>query len=44
MVLQTEVKGGLTVTLVQWAKAQPAWKEYLPELRKTGDKLRTCGD
>jgi len=40
MALQTEVKGGLTATLAHW----PVWKEYLPEFRKAGGKLKTGGN
>lgn len=44
MALQTEVRGGLTVTLVQWPEDEPIWKEYLPEFRKVGGKLKFGND
>ena len=40
MVLQTEVKGGLTVTLAYWLEDEPVWEVCPPEFRKAGSKLK----
>jgi len=40
MTMQTKVKGGLTVTLVQQPEEEPLWSECLPKFRKVGGEVR----
>ena len=40
MTMQTKVKGGLTVTLVQQPEEEPLWSECLPQFRKVGGEVR----